>query len=109
MPGPTHFHCGEALCKRPIEIDVSEPVKWPVRCPACRVSLYPRDVINSIPLDGLAPNRSVLKKNVAGKLVEAMSKDLEGGGALAGKRGLLAGAAILILVGAAILAFFLLR
>jgi len=72
------FHCGEGLCKKRVEEELTAAQSWPLRCRHCRVSLYPRDVIDEIPINKLAPNRTVLMKKVGGRLVEAKSSDLGG-------------------------------
>ena len=72
------FHCGESLCKKRVEEEFLFDQRWPVRCKYCRVSLYPRDVLDETPLNELAPMRTVLQKKVGGRLVEANASDVGG-------------------------------
>lgn len=69
------YHCGEALCKKPVG-PLSKGQSWPIQCKHCRVHLYPRDVMQDLPLRDLEPTRSVLQKNVDGRLVDANSDDV---------------------------------
>jgi hypothetical protein len=53
------FFCGEALCKRPVEMAGPAP-HWPVRCAACGTPLYPADVLAHLPANELEPKRGEL-------------------------------------------------
>ncbi len=71
------FSCGEPLCKRSFEADVTPQKPWPIPCPACGRSLYPDEVLQSTVLGELDRHRGPLMKVVDGKLLPVLRADLD--------------------------------
>ncbi len=72
------FACGESLCKKAFDAEISTDKPWPMKCPACGRSLYPEDILQSTVLDSLDRHRGPLMKVVDGKLIPILSSELRG-------------------------------
>jgi len=68
--------CGDAICKKPVEVDRDTHPPWPIRCDACGTSLYPGDVLSAAHPDALEPKRGELMAEVEGRRVSVSSKEL---------------------------------
>ncbi len=72
---PAQLFCSQAMCKS--EVPPPAALRWPILCPACTTSLYPRDVLDRFPSDELAPQRAVLMRIGSSGLVEALESDFQ--------------------------------
>ena len=63
--------CGDPICKKPVPEG-----PWPIRCPACRTNLYPRDILDASRPKDLEPKRGVLMTEGQGNRIEVISTQL---------------------------------
>jgi hypothetical protein len=74
VDGTAYLGCGDAMCKHTFRTILRRQGKpWPVRCPACGVSLYPVDVLQH---EGAGEMRAELRLPSDGGLVECTSDTL---------------------------------
>ena len=73
------LRCSQSLCKASVpEPPASEADPWPLVCPGCQTALYPKDVLERLPVQELHPNRSLLLVKTDQGLVDANESDVRG-------------------------------